>query len=79
MRGLVAAVVVVSAACAPIPHPIVPVDLLERLQTCQALVQERDRAWDAAWTWEEQIAAQTAFLRAAEAAGCMTLGDGWEI
>ena len=72
-------VAAVLAGCGAAPKTIVPAEQLGLLATCEALAQERDRAWEAAWTWDDQIEALRVFWEASQAAGCEAIGPEWRV
>ena len=52
---------------------------MDLLATCEELAATRDRDWEAAWTWDEQMTVLRDFWWAASSAGCEQLGSEWRI
>ena len=66
-------------SCASSQRPIVAPERMDLLATCEELAAARDRGWEAAWTWDEQMTVLRDFWMAADAAGCTALGSEWEV
>jgi hypothetical protein len=69
----------VCIACAGAPRTVVAPEKLPLLERCEAIAAERDRAWEGAWEWEEQMRVAARFWQAAAEAGCEELGPEWSL